>query len=65
MASHDVSKRGFRGVGSTVCYAFMQTVGILNDHVKTAAENPELAGGIAHAEGTPTWAAAECRQVWS
>jgi len=30
--SKDLSKRGFRFVGSTICYAFMQAVGIVNDH---------------------------------
>ena len=30
--SKDLSKRGFRFVGSTICYAFMQAVGMVNDH---------------------------------
>jgi DNA-3-methyladenine glycosylase I len=30
--SKDLKKRGFRFVGSTICYAFMQAVGIVNDH---------------------------------
>src|SRR5581483_3784149 len=30
--SRDLSKRGFRFVGSTICYAFMQAIGIVNDH---------------------------------
>ena len=30
--SKDLKKRGFRFVGPTVCYAFMQTVGLMNDH---------------------------------
>ena len=30
--SRDLRKRGFRFVGSTICYAFMQAVGIVNDH---------------------------------
>lgn len=30
--SHDLKKRGFRFVGSTICYAFMQAVGMVNDH---------------------------------
>jgi DNA-3-methyladenine glycosylase I len=30
--SKDLKKRGFRFVGPTVCYAFMQAVGIVNDH---------------------------------
>jgi DNA-3-methyladenine glycosylase I len=30
--SRDLSKRGFRFVGSTICYAFMQAVGLVDDH---------------------------------
>ena len=30
--SLDLKKRGFRFVGSTICYAFMQAVGMVNDH---------------------------------
>lgn len=31
--SRDLAKRGFRFVGPTICYAFMQSVGMVNDHV--------------------------------
>jgi DNA-3-methyladenine glycosylase I len=31
--SRDLKKRGFRFVGSTICYAFMQAAGIVNDHL--------------------------------
>ena len=31
--SKDLKKRGFRFVGSTICYAFMQATGIVNDHM--------------------------------
>ena len=31
--SKDLLKRGFRFVGPTICYAFMQAVGMVNDHV--------------------------------
>lgn len=31
--SRDLSQRGFRFVGPTICYAFMQAVGMVNDHV--------------------------------
>ena len=31
--SHDLKKRGFTFVGSTICYAFMQATGMVNDHV--------------------------------
>ena len=30
--SRDLKKRGFNFVGSTTCYAFMQAVGMVNDH---------------------------------
>ena len=30
--SKDLKKRGFRFVGSTICYAFMQATGLVNDH---------------------------------
>lgn len=32
--SKDLKKRGFKFVGSTICYAFMQAVGIVNDHTR-------------------------------
>ena len=31
--SKDLAKRGFKFVGTTICYAFMQAVGMVNDHV--------------------------------
>jgi DNA-3-methyladenine glycosylase I len=31
--SKDLKKRGFTFVGSTICYAFMQAVGLVNDHI--------------------------------
>jgi DNA-3-methyladenine glycosylase I len=35
--SRDLIKRGFRFVGSTICYAFMQAVGCVNDHTVDCA----------------------------
>lgn len=32
--SRDLKKRGFRFVGSTICYAFMQAVGLVDDHLR-------------------------------
>jgi DNA-3-methyladenine glycosylase I len=32
MLSDDLRRRGFKFVGSTICYAFMQAVGLVNDH---------------------------------
>lgn len=31
--SEDLKKRGFKFVGSTICYAFMQAAGLVNDHI--------------------------------
>lgn len=33
--SRDLRRRGFRFVGPTTCYAFMQAMGLVNDHVET------------------------------
>lgn len=33
--SRDLKKRGFKFVGTTICYAFMQATGMVNDHVKS------------------------------
>lgn len=33
--SKDLKKRGFKFVGSTICYSFMQAVGMINDHLTT------------------------------
>ena len=38
--SKDLRKRGFNFVGSTICYAFMQAVGMVNDHVVTCFRYP-------------------------
>ncbi|WP_456275319.1 DNA-3-methyladenine glycosylase I [Bacillus sp. AK128] len=35
MMSKDLKRRGFKFVGSTICYAFMQAVGMVNDHIVT------------------------------
>ena len=44
--SKDLKKRGFRFVGPTVCYAFMQACGLVNDHVASCFRYVEL-GGVA------------------
>ncbi|HEX3093795.1 MAG TPA: DNA-3-methyladenine glycosylase I, partial [Candidatus Angelobacter sp.] len=38
-------KRGFRFVGPTICYAFMQAVGMVNDHLTECFRYAELANG--------------------
>jgi DNA-3-methyladenine glycosylase I len=40
--SKDLAKRGFRFVGSTICYAFMQAVGMVNDHLVTCYRYSEI-----------------------
>ena len=40
--SKDLSKRGFKFVGSTICYAFMQSVGMVNDHVVSCFRYREI-----------------------
>ena len=42
--SKDLKRRGFRFVGPTVCYAFMQSVGLVNDHTVGCYRFRELAG---------------------
>jgi DNA-3-methyladenine glycosylase I len=41
--SKELKRRGFRFVGPTVCYAFMQATGLVNDHVTTCFRFRELA----------------------
>jgi DNA-3-methyladenine glycosylase I len=38
--SKDLKRRGFNFVGSTICYAFMQAVGMVNDHLVTCPRHP-------------------------
>ncbi|MDH5454237.1 MAG: DNA-3-methyladenine glycosylase I, partial [Paracoccaceae bacterium] len=42
--SKDLRKAGFRFVGPTIVYAFMQAVGMVNDHVTTCHRHKDLAG---------------------
>jgi len=42
--SRDLKKCGFTFVGSTICYAFMQAVGMVNDHTTDCFRHKELAG---------------------
>ncbi|HTP12146.1 MAG TPA: DNA-3-methyladenine glycosylase I, partial [Bacteroidota bacterium] len=40
--SKDLQERGFRFVGPTICYAFMQAVGMVNDHVTGCFRHREI-----------------------
>lgn len=39
--SRELQRRGFKFVGSTICYAFMQAVGMVNDHLTSCLCHPE------------------------
>ncbi|MEI8078182.1 MAG: DNA-3-methyladenine glycosylase I [bacterium] len=43
--SKDLKHRGFNFVGSTICYAFMQAVGMVNDHTTDCFRYQEIANG--------------------
>lgn len=45
--SRDLKGRGFRFVGRTICYAFMQAVGLVNDHTRECFRNRRLRSGKA------------------
>ena len=40
--SKDLKKRGFTFVGSTICYAFMQATGLVNDHLVSCFRHKQL-----------------------
>jgi DNA-3-methyladenine glycosylase I len=40
--SKDLLKRGFKFVGSTICYAMMQAIGMVNDHTADCFRHTEL-----------------------
>src|SRR5487761_727788 len=40
--SRDLIRRGFRFTGSTICYAFMQAVGMVNDHLVSCFRYPQI-----------------------
>ena len=47
--SKELKRRGFKFVGSTICYAFMQAVGMVNDHQVSCFRHGEcaaLAGSV-------------------
>lgn len=45
--SRDLLKRGFKFVGPTICYAFMQAVGMVNDHLVSCFRYAEIKGQVA------------------
>ena len=42
--SHDLFRRRFKFVGSTICYALMQATGMVNDHLVSCARHAQLGG---------------------
>jgi len=40
--ARELKKRGFRFVGTTTCYAFMQSVGMVNDHTTDCHRHTEI-----------------------
>lgn len=40
--SRDLSQRGFKFVGSTICYALMQATGMVNDHLVSCSRHAEV-----------------------
>ena len=46
--SHDLRSRGFKFVGSTICYAFMQAVGMVNDHEPSCFRYNQIAEKVGH-----------------
>jgi DNA-3-methyladenine glycosylase I len=49
--SKELRKLGFRFVGSTICYAFMQAVGMVNDHLEGCFRYSEISGAERSARG--------------
>jgi len=52
--SKDLLKRGFKFVGSTICYAFMQAVGLVNDHTVDCFRYREIQTTSARTSTKPT-----------
>ncbi len=50
--SKDLKRRGFKFVGTTICYAFMQAVGMVNDHVVGCFRYKELKNKAGHIKPT-------------
>lgn len=44
--SKDLKKRGFKFVGSTICYAYMQAVGMVNDHLVDCFRYKEVGSSV-------------------
>jgi DNA-3-methyladenine glycosylase I len=49
--SKDLRQRGFKFVGSTICYAHMQATGMVNDHAVDCFRRPEVIAGYSEVAG--------------
>lgn len=54
--SKDLTRRGFKFVGSTICYAYMQAVGMVNDHLVKCFRYDQVSG-VGHRASDATKAA--------
>lgn len=52
--SKDFKKMGFKFVGSTIIYAFMQAIGMLNDHLEGCFVYQEILAGQPHSAASPS-----------
>ena len=46
MMSKALKKRGFKFTGSTICYAYMQAVGMVNDHITSCYRHEEIRSSV-------------------
>ena len=46
--SKDLKRRGFKFIGSTICYAFLQAGGFINDHISTCFRYPQQKAANTH-----------------
>ena len=51
--SKDLKARGFRFVGTTICYAYMQAVGLVNDHLMSCFRHDQIATRLANNDQAP------------
>ncbi len=58
--SKDLRRRGFRFVGPTICYAFMQAVGMVNDHTVDCYRYRQLARRVTRRPRTPPVTSGVC-----
>lgn len=48
VVSKDLKQKGFSFVGPTICYAIMQSAGLVNDHLVSCFRHAEIAAGCSH-----------------